>query len=150
MNYQKIIETINQLFISVDNKEWSRLEEIFDENVLLDYTSMNGGTPTLLPSIQIINSWKNFLPYFDATHHQLGNYIIQDNNNVYQVYCYVIATHYLVNESNNNIWSVVGSYNLELIQKSHTLYINKMKFNMKYTDGNNELPNIAQERAKNK
>jgi hypothetical protein len=61
---------------------------------------------------------------------------------------YGTATHYLANESNNNIWTVVGSYDLELKLINNKLRISKMKFNLKYIDGNIDLPKLAQERMK--
>src|SRR5690606_13002107 len=100
--------------------------------VLLDYTSMVGGEPANVKPDQIIDSWKELLPGFDKTHHQLGNYLIEINSNQATVFCYGTATHYLVNETGNNLWSVVGGYNFELNKQENTWRITKMKFNFKY------------------
>jgi hypothetical protein len=88
------------------------------------------------------------MPGFDKTHHQLGNYIIETDSLVAKVFCYGTATHYLSNESKNNLWTVVGSYDLELKTIGKAWRITKMTFNLKYVDGNNELPKMAQDRAK--
>jgi hypothetical protein len=148
MNTQQIIEAVNKLFISVDNRDWETVKTIFSDTVLLDYTSMAGGQPSNLTSADIINSWKSVMPGFDKTHHQLGNYIVETDSLVAKVFCYGTATHYLNNESKNNVWTVVGSYDLELRTVNKAWRITKMKFNLKYIDGNSELPKIAQERAK--
>jgi hypothetical protein len=148
MDLQPIIETVNKLFISVDNREWEKVMGIFYDKVLLDYTSMAGGTPAQLSSRQIIDSWKNVMPGFDKTHHQVGNYIVEESAQGCKVFCYGTATHYLVNESGSNIWTVVGSYNFELKTYDHQWRITMMKFNLKYTDGNNQLGVLAQERLK--
>jgi hypothetical protein len=148
MDNQVITETVNDLFISVDNKDWENVKSIFSDKVLLDYTSMTGGQPAILTSSQIIDSWKSILPGFDKTHHQLGNYVFKKDSDLVKVFCYGTATHYLANESNNNIWTVVGSYDLELKMINNSWRIVKMKFNLKYTDGNNNLSKIAQERMK--
>lgn len=148
MDNQMIIETVNKLFISVDNRDWDNAKSIFSDTVLLDYTSMTGGEPATLTPDQIIDSWKGILPGFDKTHHQLGNYIIEANSDIAKVFCYGTATHYLANESNNNLWTVVGSYDLELKIINNTWRITKMKFNLKYIDGNTDLPKMAQERLK--
>lgn len=143
-----IIETVNKLFIAVDERDWDIVSSVFDDTVLLDYTSMAGGVPANLTSSQIIESWKEILPGFDKTHHQLGNYQVDIDSKNIQVFCYGTATHYLKNESNNNIWTVVGSYNFELQEKDSNIKITKMKFNLKYIDGNSDLARIAQERMK--
>jgi hypothetical protein len=144
----KIIETINRLFVAVDDRNWEQVSEIFGDTVLLDYTSMAGGSPAKLTSKQIIESWKGLLPGFDKTHHQTGNFIIDCISTTYKIFCYGTATHYLKNETNNNVWTVVGSYNFEIEMINSMLKITKMKFNLKYTDGNNDLAKIAQERLK--
>ena len=148
MDTQEIIETVNKLFTSVDDRDWKNVKAIFTDTVLLDYTSMAGGQPAHLASDQIIDSWKSVMPGFDNTHHQLGNYIIETDSSVAKVFCYGTATHYLANESKNNLWTVVGSYNLELQTVNEAWRITKMKFNLKYIDGNTELPKMAQERLK--
>jgi hypothetical protein len=147
MDKLKIIETVNQFFISVDYRDWKKVKTIFNDKVLLDYTSMTGGQPSVLTSDQIIDSWKGFLPGFDKTHHQIGNYLIETDSDLTKVFCYITATHYLDNESKNNLWIVVGSYDFELSMNDKNWRITKMKFNLKYTDGNNDLPKMAQDRV---
>lgn len=144
----QVTEIVNRLFVAVDSRDWEQVTELFNDMVLLDYTSMAGGDPVKLTPQQIIESWKGLLPGFDQTHHQTGNFIIENDSMVYKVFCYGTATHYLKNETNNNVWTVVGSYNFELEPKNSKLKISKMKFNLKYTDGNNDLAKMAQERLK--
>jgi hypothetical protein len=150
MDTHEIIEAVNKLFISVDNRDWKSVKAIFNDTVLLDYTSMAGGQPAHLASDQIIDSWKSVLPGFDYTHHQLGNYIIENDSLGAKVFCYGTAMHYLANESKNNLWTVVGSYDLELQTVREAWRITKMKFNLKFIDGNSQLPKMAQEKLKNK
>src|SRR5688500_15674334 len=136
MDTQQIIETVNKLFISVDNRDWETVKAIFNYTVLLDYTSMTGGQPVNLASADIIDSWKSSLHGFDKTHHQLGNHIVQTVALVAKVFWYGTATLYLSNDSKNNLWTVVGSYDLELQTDNRAWRITKMKFNLKYIDGN--------------
>lgn len=146
MDKQQAIETVNQLFIGVDERNWEQVSNVFADKVLLDYTSMAGGEPALLTSQQIIDSWKGVLPGFDKTHHQLGNYLVEGDSSSIKVFCYGTATHYLANESGKNVWTVVGTYNLELSEANGVLKITAMKFNMKYMDGNSDLAQMAQKR----
>lgn len=148
MQNQQITETISRLFIAVDQSNWDELKDIFNSSVLLDYTSMAGGEPATLSAEQIINSWKGLLPGFDATHHQLGNFIVNSGNKMASVFCYGTATHFLKNETGNNIWTVVGSYDFELIEQNVAWKVTQMKFNFKFMDGNSDLPTIAQNRLK--
>lgn len=148
MNKEIIIETINRFFISVDEGNWEEVARIFNDDVMLDYSSMTGADPTVVSSQQIIREWKNLLPGFNKTHHQLGNYLITKNveNNIL-VHCYGTASHYLQHESGNNVWTVVGTYDLKLKESKGIYRISGFRFNMKFMDGNKDLPGLARLRV---
>lgn len=150
MDRFRALEIINELFVSADERNWERIVEIFDSSVLLDYSSMNGGEPVNLSGLQIIELWKRFLPGFDCTHHQISNFLFKLNNGILEASCYCTATHYLKNESGNNVWTVVCSYNFELKEVDNSLRISKMKLNLKYMDGNMSLVEMATKRAAEK
>lgn len=149
MEYQNIIETINKLFISVDNREWDNLKDIFNNEVWLDYSSMNGSEPSLLSIDSIIESWSAFLPGFDSTHHQIANFVVDNDNDHAKVYCYGSAIHYIKNVSGINFWTVLGTYDFDLHKHLNSWIIDKMSFNFKFSLGNNDLPAIALDRRKN-
>jgi hypothetical protein len=143
-DYLSVIERVNNVFIFTDSHNWEILQnEVFAKDVLLDYTSFTGGEPATLPSEQIVDSWKGFLPLFKSTHHQVGNYQVNINGSRASVFCYGTASHYLPNPSSNNLWWVVGSYDFDVEKMSSGWRITKMKFNFKYQNGNLELPKLA-------
>ena len=146
-NMKDINETISQLFVASDNREWNKVEAIFADQVELDYSSMNGNPAVVLSPKQITDNWKTILPGFTNTHHQLGNFITKQNGNTAEVFCYGTATHFLEHEA-GNIWTVVGSYNIELKQIDDKWRVSKMKLNYKYQDGNTQLPQAAMEKLK--
>jgi hypothetical protein len=143
---EQVSETMNRFVIDVDNRHWDGVKAAFSDTVLLDYTSMMGGEPASLTANQIIDAWKKFLPGFDRTHHQLGNMITELGTGTAKVFCYVTATHYLKNVSGNNLWTVVGSYDAELVNDNNEWKITALKFNLKYTEGNEDLARMAMER----
>lgn len=138
----KIEETVIKIFRGADKRDWELVRACFSKNVLLDYTSMNGGEPAQMTADSIITAWKQLLPGFKATHHQLDNFIIDIQDDTASCLCYGTATHYLPNESNQNIWVVVGDYEFDL-QKKASWRVTKMKLNFKYMDGNTSLPELA-------
>lgn len=144
---ENINEKITQLFVACDNRDWHNVEAIFAEQVELDYSSMNGNPAVTLSPQQITDSWKTVLPGFTHTHHQLGNFIGKENGKSAEVFCYGTATHYL-EHAEGNIWTVVGSYNFELKKDGKNWRVAKMKFNLKYMDGNLNLPQAAMEKVK--
>jgi hypothetical protein len=140
-----IIEMISRFFIAVDRRDWKTVKAMFDDTVLLDYTSMAGGEPAVLTADQIVDAWQGLLPGFSQTHHQLGNFVVESGDGSAHVFCYGTATHFLENESGSNVWTVVGSYDLDLTRKGRWR-ISKLRFNLKYMDGNLDLPKLAQAR----
>jgi len=147
LEYNNITEITNKFFIEIDDNNWKGIESNLSDTVYWDYTSIFGGEPTNLSANQIIDSWKSILPGYDDTHHQLGNYLIEFDSNMAKVFCYVTATHYLENETQDNILIVAGSYEIEFRKINDSWRITGVKFNYKYMDGNNDLPNLARERV---
>ena len=135
--------TVTQLFVATDQGNWDEVAQCFHSNVLLDYSSMNGSPASELSPQQIVSSWKSILPGFDFTHHQIGNVLSNVEGNKANVFCYGTASHFLKYED-GNIWTVVGSYDFELVKNNDASWkISSMKFNFKYQDGNEKLPEMA-------
>ena len=135
----QIRETINQLFIATDNRDWRKVKQCFADNVKFDMTSMTGGDPAIMKADEIINGWSDGLEKLEAVHHQAGNYLIEVNGDESTVFCYAIASHYLSTSSGNNIRTFVGSYNFHLIMKDNRWRVDQFKFNLKYSSGNMDL-----------
>ena len=140
----KIIEVINRLFISTDNRDWSEVKNCFSSEVLFDMTSIAGGEPATLTSQQIVDAWDQGLKALKSIHHQAGNYMVNINQGQAEAFCYGIASHYLPNKTNQNTRLFVGSYNFHLTKEVQSWRIDQFKFNLKYIDGN---PNLEAEES---
>ncbi len=141
-----INRTITELFVATDTRDWQKVEQIFADQVVLDYSSMNGNPAVELSPSQITGAWKGILPGFESTHHQIGNFITKVDENKASVFVYGTATHYL-SDDQGSVWTVVGSYDFDLIKTDNKWRISSMKFNFKYQDGNTSLPEKAIEIA---
>ena len=136
-------DAVVSLFVATDERDWEAVLESFNSKVLLDYSSMTGNPATELSPEDIVTAWKGILPGFEATHHQVGNFLGEIVNAKATVFCYGTATHYLTDED-GNVWTVVGSYDFELVKDSESGWkISTMRFNFKYQDGNTGLPEKA-------
>jgi len=134
-----VIGVINRLFISTDNRDWTKVKECFASEVLFDMTSLAGGELATLTPQQIVDAWDTGLKPLKAIHHQAGNYVVTINGNQAEAFCYGIASHYLPNKNNQNARTFVGSYNFHLLKQESQWRIDKFKFNLKYIDGNANL-----------
>lgn len=135
-----IVETVNKLFVYVDEQNWDKLKaEVFEPKVLLDMTSMGMDKAETLGSGQICQMWGDSFAGLDAIHHQAGNYIVDMLENTASVYVYAIATHYREKAEKGKIREFVGSYDIHLLRSDSGWRIDRLKYNLKYSCGNLEL-----------
>ena len=146
MGSENITEIIAKLFLSADERDWETTLGIFDEVVLLDYTSMTRGEPAMLDREDIVAAWKSFLPGFDSTDHQLSDFDVKIEDDRAEAVFFGHAEHFICDE----IWIVEGDYETELVRKNDGWLINKLKLNLSKQDGNLELPKLAGERIARK
>jgi hypothetical protein len=61
-----VIDVVNQLFISIDNRDWAKVKACFANEVLFDMTSMTGGEPVTMTAQQIVEGWDGGLKALKA------------------------------------------------------------------------------------
>jgi 3-phenylpropionate/cinnamic acid dioxygenase small subunit len=135
----RIIEQINRLFISTDNRDWEAVKNCFASKVLFDMSSMGTGDPKEISPYEIVAMWETGLKPLHSIHHQTGNFMVKVKDAEADAFCYGIAIHYLPNKTNNNTRTFVGSYEFSLEKDTDTWKIRHFKFNLKFIDGNKEL-----------
>ncbi|MBI3803779.1 MAG: nuclear transport factor 2 family protein [Nitrospirae bacterium] len=136
---EKIIDTINALFIGTDQRDWVWVKKCFAPAVYFDMTSVAPGKPATLTPKEIVDGWRKGLKPLKAIHHQAGNFVVRVTGDEATAFCYAIALHYLPNPSGRNTRTFVGSYDFHLIKKRERWQIDLFKFNLKYIDGNLNL-----------
>jgi hypothetical protein len=144
MEAQNIIETVQNIFIGADDKNWKLCLDTFADIVLFDYSSMTGQQAACLGKEEIVEGWKSFLPKFKATHHQLGNFMVNQHRNTAKIFFYGTASHYFPNPDGKNVWIVVGTYEAELLKDEVFWKVKSLKFNFKFADGNLQLPQMVE------
>lgn len=145
MEDEKLIQTISSLFAGADNRNWQQVQDTMAASVLLDYTSMTGGSPAEQTPKQITDAWAAFLPGFDKTHHQLSGFDVNVINATATVHYEGKADHFI----GNTVWTVEGSYDTELKNENGAWRITKQKFNFTQQSGDTSLPALATTRMKN-
>jgi len=144
MGNEKIIQTISAIFSGADERNWEKVENAMAENVLLDYSSLSGSAAATLPSHQIIEMWRGFLPGFDRTHHQLSNFQITQHGDTATIHCNGKADHFI----DKDVWTVEGTYDAGASKVNGRWVATKLKFNLAKQSGNTNLPAMAVEKLK--
>ena len=140
---ERVIDTVNRLFINTDNRDWTRVKALFALRVLFDMTSLAGGQPATISPQEIVDGWDKGLKALKAIHHQAGNYLVDIKDNEATAFCYGVAWHYLPNRTNRNTRTFVGSYDFHLVKQDGEWKIDRFKFNLKFIDGNKDLEGSA-------
>jgi len=134
-----VIDTLNRLFMAVDERDWAGARECLALQVLLDVSSMSGEPPAMLAAEEIVQAWAGALGSMEAAHHQAGNFRVEINGSEADVSCYGIAFHYLTHPSGENTRRFVGSYNFHLSKLDERWAVDRFKYNLKFVDGNVDL-----------
>lgn len=137
---EKIIETVNKLFVYTDTQNWDALKsEVFEENVHLDMSSM--GSPAIDTTAErICEMWDEAFKGIDHVFHLAGNHVFEQlNESSAQLIVYSIASHYKANTTNGPTRQFVGTYNLKLTRKGTHWRIYFFKYNLKFMKGNINL-----------
>ena len=138
---EKVIEVVTNLFLNVDKHNWQQVQQAFGDSVVMDFTSMNGGSPATMSGKQIADAWASFLPGFDSTHHQLSGFKISLKQDSATAEYFGHADHHLGNET----WVVEANYTTELEKKNDDWYIISHILHLIKQSGNTSLPKLAAE-----
>ncbi|MGR6918857.1 nuclear transport factor 2 family protein [[Actinomadura] parvosata] len=111
MDRLDVIDTCTRMAWHTDQREWSRLTEVFADKVTLDYTSLNGGEPATLTPAQIIDGWRHALGAYRATHHLLGNHLVTLDGDAAGCTASFQATH---RKPDDTLWTLGGTYRFDL------------------------------------
>ena len=104
---ETIVESVGTL---ADRGNFEALEDLYANEVLMDYTSLAGGEPELKSPSAIMNEWAATLPGFDRTRHRLANINVELNEDRAVATADVTADHFV----GELFWQVSGHYRYEL------------------------------------
>ena len=136
-----IVESVANL---ADKSNFESLEQLYTEEIELDYTSAFGGEVELKSPQALMTQWANSLPGFDRTRHQISNIKIDVKGNRATATAHVTANHYL----NEMFWQIAGSYEYGLVKENGQWTIDKMTFIAESEKGSRDIIQEAVEQSK--
>jgi hypothetical protein len=126
-----------------DRREWPELTSVFDDKVLVDYTSLNGGAPVTLTPAEIVAAWAASLGNFDATQHMMTSHLVNVDGDAAVCTANFQTVHRLANPHGSPLWTLGGIYRFELVRTSDGWKIRALKMTVLWADGNKDLMNMA-------
>ncbi len=145
MTQAKIINTVNQMALAADQRNWAVCRNCFADEVLVDYTSLAGGEPATISSDALIESWQGLLPGFTATQHLIGSHVVDIQDDVAECRAHFQATHILDDEQ----WVLGGHYHYRLKPSNEVWQIAGITMTALWSVGDQaKLLQLATERAR--
>ena len=136
-----IVESVANL---ADRGNFESLEQLYAEEVEVDYTSAFGGEAELKSPQALMTQWASTLPGFDRTRHEISNVETKINGNKATATADVTANHYL----DEMFWQITGSYEYGLVREDGQWVIDKMTFLAESEQGSRDVIDRAVEQAK--
>ena len=130
-----ITDVVNSMGTLADLGQYDRLQQLFTDEVTVDYTSLFPGEVQNISSEQLMTQWQSTLPGFDATQHLITNHQIEVSGDEATAIAYVRATHKL----GDAMWVVGGYYVDELVRTDEGWKLQAIQYNALYEEGNRSL-----------
>jgi hypothetical protein len=138
-NIQKIqiIEAINAIVNTADNKDWEACASGFTTEVLLDHDAHLNDQPVILSNRQLIEDWQRAFADMSFTWHQVTNHSITISGDQAICYSKVMGLH--VGKTNDSYYSTWGNYKHELRLTSNGWKVSSMRYKQLFDQGDSSL-----------
>ena len=140
-----ITDVVNSMGTLADLGQYDRLQQLFTDEVTVDYTSLFPGEVQNISSEQLMTQWQSTLPGFDATQHMITNHQIEVNGDEATAVAYVRAAHKL----GDAMWVVGGYYVDELVRTDEGWKLQAIQYNALYEEGDRSLVEQAAAKVAN-
>ncbi|HEX5043835.1 MAG TPA: nuclear transport factor 2 family protein [Candidatus Polarisedimenticolaceae bacterium] len=127
------------LFVATDRRDWAKVEACLAPRLMLDMTSLAGGTPQEVTGAALAAMWRDGLAPIDHVHHQVGNLVVTVGGDEANATCYGIALHHRKVASPQRTRVFVGSYRIHLVRLERRWRIDRFAFDLAFLEGNLEL-----------
>ncbi len=142
----KVISVVSSIPLAVDLAAYDMAEKAFAPKIVIDYTSLWGGSPNTMTPKELMTAWRGIVPGFDATWHELSRVTAQVNGNKATAGAFVDGRHWI----GDKLWRPVGNYEWELEKQGGQWKVTRMAFKMTQEIGDRAVAGLAMERAKEK
>ncbi len=117
---------VHAVAVYADNGEFDALEQLFAQEILVDYSSLSGAEAEVKSPEALMTQWASLLPGFEQTLHQIGTIEVSVEGDRASAHAKVVADHYV----NQLHWQVSGSYDYQFIRQQQDWLISAIQFNL--------------------
>ena len=114
----------------------------FADGAVFDYSSLHGPDFAAVPANDFWSGVDDWVPGFDATQHQITNFIVDIDGDLAGCTCMVRAQ----NRIGEQFWTTAGVYYYKLARRDESWSITYLKYDEQYQEGDS-LVEVARERV---
>jgi fermentation-respiration switch protein FrsA (DUF1100 family) len=140
----KIISVVSSIPLAVDLARYDLAEAAFAPTITVDYTSLWGGAPQRTTPAELMQAWREIVPGFDATRHELRDVQAQVEGSAALATASVDGRHWI----GASLWRPIGRYSWELTKRDGRWAVTSMTFTLTQELGDRALAQEAMARAK--
>ncbi|NLS11528.1 nuclear transport factor 2 family protein [Vibrio sp. SM6] len=115
-------QTIIKMVNAIDTKQWKDAKSHFDEEVTVDYSSLNHQPKANVARGDLVGGWQHALEKA-STHHMVSNFDYSLQGDVAFIECHVYACH---QADGFEGWDCFGRYQFELVERQGKWFIAAM------------------------
>lgn len=134
---------VESVAVLADSGNFEALEQLYADEVLVDYSSLSGIEAELKSPQALMMEWAGVLPGFDITRHAISNVEVDVSGSRAVATADVVADHYV----GDLHWQVAGDYRYELVNAGDAWRIAAATFNLRDEDGTRDVFGPAAENA---
>jgi hypothetical protein len=140
----RVISVVSSIPLAVDLANYALAQSAFAPKIVIDYTSLWGGTPSTMTPAELMAAWRGIVPGFDATWHELSDVRARVSGGTATATAAVDGRHWI----GGALWRPIGTYEWDLAKLDGQWKVTRMVFRMTREVGDRALAAQAMERAK--
>ena len=138
-----VAEACTRMGWHADRREWDLLAEVFDDEVALDYTSLQGGEPQRLAREAVISAWRGLFERLQATQHLVANHLVSVDGDTATCTAAFQAAHFGAAAFGSPLWMLGGHYRFGLVRRDGRWRIGSVVMTADWAWGNRDVLNAA-------
>jgi len=132
----EIIDLASRYGWYADMRLWDRMAELFTPRVLLDNSSMPGGSRVTVDRADMIAGWARMFVAFESTQHMVTNHLVEVDGAVATCTAQFFAQHIAARPMGDPALVIAGHYRFGLIRTDTGWRIESLAITKTWTDGN--------------
>lgn len=140
---QTLVDLTLRMAWYLDHEEWDAMPALFTDPVRLDYTSLNGGQPSIVARADMIAKWRTNRTPLKATQHLISNHLVTiTSDDAATATALFQATHLLPNDQGGPLWTLGGEYAYAFSRVDDAWLIDGLTMNLLWADGNRNIRDL--------